>query len=598
MIRIFYRLLLIPSVLSLLLSCGGKLKLPDAKEYGTDKEKEEERKKAEEEMDKEGIIFFEDFSKCTIDGGPFIQSDNFKADCENPLSHVDFQSTKWKTVQTSHICDESYLSDRGFGPWVYLFRCKEMVGHMSCGVNDECKRGIMQSPMLSKIEGVSDITVSFDIKPAAGLTDNLCFKVILSGLITSVTIDGKSAELTNAHDGIEHSFLIRKEQLSKDWNNITVNVHNATNGTMLYWASESNVKTLNHGFYLDNIVVKKVSDMTKPSKNLRVLFWNIQNGMWSDQQNKFENFRKFIQKYDPDVCVFAEAQSIYKDRSTSSCAVKDRYFPGGWEEFAKSYGHSYTALGGYRIYADDYYPQVVTSKFPITTLEKITETDEEHQKLADSYTDGGSHASAYHKTCTEDYCPVAHGAAVQQVDINGTKVNFVSLHLWPHAYSYYAKFVSKQTSDPQSVGGNRQREAEIKYICSRSIESAKYKDQTLWLMMGDFNTRSRKDNWRYNLPDGSPFLSSHDYILNHTFYKDIIAETYPGQYFATRTWCSDAAGNYPVRYDFMYASPDMMAKVHNALILNEEWTNMVWAMSNYYDSSDHRPILVDFDLSK
>lgn len=583
-------------VMPLLFSCKEKLDLPAPQKYGSDKEMEDQRKKEEEDMAARGIIFFEDFSRCTLDNGPFIQSDDFKNDCENPLSHVDFKSAVWKTVGTSHICDASYLSDRGLGKWVYLFRCNERKGCMSCGVNGDCKRGIMQSPMLSGIKGISDISVSFDIMPEPGLSDNICFKVILSGLITSATINGMQMELTNAHDGIEHSLLIRKEMLSNGWNSFTVDIHNATNGTMLYWAGESNVKTLNHGFYIDNIVVKKVSDMVKGENNLRVLFWNIQNGMWSDQQNRFENFRKFIQKYDPDVCVFAEAQSIYKDRSTSSCAVSDRYFPSGWESFARSYGHGYAALGGYRIYADDYYPQVITSKYPITSLEEITETDDEHQKMADAWTDGKSHASEYHKNCGPDYCPVAHGAAVHQVDVNGMKVNFVTLHLWPHAYSYYAKFVSKQTSDPQSVGGNAQRTAEIKYICGRSIENPAYKDQVLWLMMGDFNTRSRKDNWRYKLPEDSPFLSSHDYILNHTSYKDIIAESYPGQYFATRTWCSDAAGNYPVRYDFMYASPAMMSRVRNALILNEEWTNMVWAMSNYYDSSDHRPILVDFEL--
>ena len=40
----------------------------------------------------------------------------------------------------------------------------------------------------------------------------------------------------------------------------------------------------------------------------------------------------------------------------------------------------------------------------------------------------------------------------------------------------------------------------------------------------------------------------------------------------------------------------MFAKVKNAMILNEAWTNMVWERSNYYNSSDHRPILVDFTL--
>ena len=546
----------------------------------------------------DGLLFSASFDACTLAEGPQIQSDNFRDDCENPLSHIDFKSTAWKTVATAHVCSNEYLKRRDFGSWVYLFRVSERPGYLACGVNKEGKRGIIQSPMLSRIQGVSDIEVRFDVMPDGGMTDDFCFKVCLSGIIRSMTVGGTAFPVTTVHDGIEHAVVLPRSVLKSGWNTVTAQVEQATDGTMLYWAGASSDKSLNHGFFLDNIRVTETAAMQRPAKGLRVLYWNIQNGMWSDQQAGFQYFRAFIRKYDPDVCVWAEAQSIYKNRSTSMCAEKDRYFPDGWAEFAASYGHKYTAIGGYRIYADDYYPQVVTSKYPVTTLEKITETDPEHQQLADGYTDGKSHAAAYHKQCPEGYCPVAHGAAVQQVDVGGTKVNFVTLHLWPHAYSYYAKFVIKNQSydADQSRGGNAQREAEIKYICARSIEDPKYASEQNWLMMGDFNTRSRLDNWRYKLPENSPFLSSHDYLLDHTFYKDIIGLRYPGHFFATRTWANDAAGNYPPRYDFMYASPAMYARVRNALVLNESWTNMVWAMSNYYDSSDHRPILVDFAL--
>ena len=549
------------------------------------------------EPEDEGTVLFEErFDRCTLTEGPAIQSDNFKDDCENPLSHISFKSTVWKTVGTSHVCSNEYLNSRGFAPWVYLFRVSERPGHLACGVNGDGKRGIIQTPMLSAIREVSDIRVSFDVMPDPAMTDGFCFKVCLAGVITAATLNGASYALTGAHDGIEHSLLFPRKQLKSGWNTITVEISKATNGTMLYFAGESSAKTLHHGFYLDNIKVVETAPMSRPEKGLRVLYWNIQNGMWSDQQDGFIHFREFIRKYDPDVCVWCEAQSIYKNRSTSQCAESDRYFPGGWSEFAASYGHAYTAIGGWRIYADDYYPQVVTSRYPIKTLALITETDAEHQQMADAWTDGKSHAAAYHKQCAEGYCPVAHGAAVQQVDVNGEKVNLVTLHLWPHAYSYYAKFVLKNQNydSANSAGGNAQREAEIRYICSRSIGDAQFAGDQNWLMMGDFNTRSRLDNWHYGLPEGSPFLSSHDFILNETPYQDIIGLQYPGHFFATRTWANDAAGNTPPRYDFVYASPAMYGRLRNALVLNEEWTNMVWAMSNYYDSSDHRPILVDF----
>lgn len=544
------------------------------------------------------VIFSESFNACVYPDGPYIQSDNFRNDVENPLSHVDFKSSEWKTVATSHVCPDEYMRSRGFSDWVYLFRVKERVGYISCGENTEGKRGIIQSPMLSKIDGVEDVRVSFRLKPMTGLTDSVCFKVVLAGVIRSATLNGRPMKLRHPHEGIEHALTIAPNEMLASWNEVIVEVEKATDGTMLYWAGASNDKNLCHGFSLDDVKVVRTATMTRAPKNLRVLFWNIQNGMWSDQQNGFANFLAFVKKYDPDVCVWCEAQSIYEDRSTTMMPAAKRVFPDGWKEFAAQYGHDHVALGGYRLYADDYYPQIISSKYPISTLALITETDAVHQELVQGYADGKSHAAEYHATCTPDYCPVAHGAAVHSLDVDGAKVNFVTLHLWPHAYSYYAKYVSKQTSDPESVGGNAQRLAEIKYICDRSINDPTLSKDENWLMMGDFNTRSRADNWFYGIDGSSALLSSHDYILNSTPYKDVIGECYPGHFFATRTWANDAGGKDPPRYDFVYASPSMMGKVRNALILNESWTNMVWAMSNYYDSSDHRPILIDFDLEK
>ena len=95
----------------------------------------------EPEPEDEGTVLFEErFDRCTLTEGPAIQSDNFKDDCENPLSHISFKSTVWKTVGTSHVCSNEYLNSRGFAPWVYLFRVSERPGHLACGVNGDGKR--------------------------------------------------------------------------------------------------------------------------------------------------------------------------------------------------------------------------------------------------------------------------------------------------------------------------------------------------------------------------------------------------------------------------------------------------------------------------
>ena len=64
------------------------------------------------------------------------------------------------------------------------------------------------------------------------------------------------------------------------------------------------------------------------------------------------------------------------------------------------------------------------------------------------------------------------------------------------------------------------------------------------------------------------------------------------------SFCSSTYGNS--RIDFMYANPSMMRSVVDAGILVDKWTSSRPStyVSAFYDPSDHRPILVDFDLTR
>ena len=46
-------------------------------------------------------------------------------------------------------------------------------------------------------------------------------------------------------------------------------------------------------------------------KELKVLYWNIQNGMWSDQADNYDHFVAYVQSLDPDICIWCEAESRY-----------------------------------------------------------------------------------------------------------------------------------------------------------------------------------------------------------------------------------------------------------------------------------------------
>ena len=65
-------------------------------------------------------------------------------------------------------------------------------------------------------------------------------------------------------------------------------------------------------FIVAVLVLMAVSAMAfGKGKEIKVLYWNIQNGMWSDQGNNYDNFVAFVKDLDPDICVWAEAESRY-----------------------------------------------------------------------------------------------------------------------------------------------------------------------------------------------------------------------------------------------------------------------------------------------
>ena len=135
-------------------------------------------------------------------------------------------------------------------------------------------------------------------------------------------------------------------------------------------------------------------------KSLRVLYWNFQNGMWADEPNNYDNFVEWVKKYDPDICIWCEAQTIYETGTNKACSKESRYLVDNWGELAARFGHQYWEKGGHR----DNYPQVITSKLPIEVVEQIV--GEEPDSV------------------------VTHGAGHFCVEFNGKKVNIVKIIPW------------------------------------------------------------------------------------------------------------------------------------------------------------------------
>ncbi len=292
---------------------------------------------------------------------------------------------------------------------------------------------------------------------------------------------------------------------------------------------------------------------------MRLLYWNIQNGMWDGQNDNYDRFVDFVKAQDPDICVWCEAQSIWLTDSDQAMPKEDRYLVDNWGELAARYGHKYWGIGGYR----DNYPQVITSKYPITYIDKIT--GEEPDRI------------------------VAHGAGWATIDINGKTFNIVTLHTWPQAY---APGVEDREASIADHGGDKYRAMEMEYICEHTIGTVPEAKDQLWMMMGDFNSRSRVDNATYGYSDDDTRLLVHDYILGNTPYIDVIKEKYPDEFKLT-------VGSKSSRIDFVYCTKPLFEMITSADVIWDEYTTPIrdpQKLSNFWRPSDHLPILVDFDV--
>lgn len=300
------------------------------------------------------------------------------------------------------------------------------------------------------------------------------------------------------------------------------------------------------------------------SDTLRLLYWNIQNGMWDGQSDNYDRFVNFVNEQKPDVCVWCEAATIYNAGTADRCDKSQCYLPANWGALAARYGHGYWYIGGYR----DSYPQVITSRYPIHGMAQIVGAE------PDSV--------------------VSHGAGWAQIEVNGHKVNIVSLHTWPQRYGFEALHKDNDARKASAAlnAGDRYRRKEIEYICDHTVNAEPEASRQLWMMMGDFNSRSSIDNYFYKMdPDTTAFLV-HDYVRHHTPYLDVIAEKYPGEFKSSVLSKS--------RIDFVYCTQPLFNRVTRAAIIRDAYTEPVrdpGKLSNFCIPSDHCPIVVDFDMS-
>lgn len=296
----------------------------------------------------------------------------------------------------------------------------------------------------------------------------------------------------------------------------------------------------------------------KPAKSdVKVLYWNIQNGMWSDQAAGYDNFVAFVKELNPDICVWCEAESRYRtDTADKMEGCEEQYLPWNWDMLARRYGHEYVVICGKR----DTFPQVITSRYPLTVLKRITGNG--------------------------DDIIVVHGAGWATVDLGSRQLNIVTLHTWPQKYAYLAEDTAASAA---AQGGDTFRAEEVKYICEQTIGTVKDADRQMWMMLGDFNAISSVDNYHYGLEPSDKAFAVHDYVMGNTPYRDVIAERYPGDFQK-----STLSGR---RIDMVYLTEPLLKRVRDAKIIREgfaESSRDPRGLHGFCNPSDHYPVMVEF----
>lgn len=309
----------------------------------------------------------------------------------------------------------------------------------------------------------------------------------------------------------------------------------------------------------------------QPKKTLRVLYWNIQNGMWAGQGDNYDKFVEWINKHDPDVCIFCEASTIYETGTDHEIPLEERYLPAHWPELAARYNHSYTQLGPRRKsssarYGVWNYPQVITSKFPIDSI--------------------------YSSVGVKPDSVVVGGTMWAQIHLDGVEkpINIVTLHLKTGKHGYNVPS-EKKAESAAKYEGELHRIKELTYIMNHTVLTSPNHDQEYWIMAGDYNSYSRKDNFKYKWNDSSLGFLTHDFMASKSPYFDVVVESFPGMFMPSH--------GINERIDYFYVTKALLNACSEVKAEVDMYTKRVSSgVNKFYIPSDHYPIIVDFKISK
>ncbi|NGM60297.1 endonuclease/exonuclease/phosphatase family protein [Sphingobacterium sp. SGG-5] len=250
---------------------------------------------------------------------------------------------------------------------------------------------------------------------------------------------------------------------------------------------------------------------------LKIVSFNILEGMKTDRPNDYDNFVEWVKSYDPDIFAIQEANG-FRQRDL--------------EKLAARWGHPYVITN---VKATDNYPVALTSKYPLESRRKVT-----------LYT--------------------SHGAIFAR--LKDTNFNIVVTHLWPQSYWH----------EKGDGLGNDYRLHEINIVLDSTIR--KFPQESDWILVGDFNSRSRKDY----MPD----QATHNYWVTDQIDEDGFTDAIHYLHGIRADGSADYDFTYPgSRIDFIFTTDPVLQKLRKAYPIYDDFT------SKY---SDHPAMYMEVSL--
>ena len=500
-----------------------------------------------------------------------------------------YMQENWKlTPVEEQLMSITYLTNRNIAEYKSLLRVQEYQGYVGVGVQDS-GRGTFETPAFSEIPDISEIEISFKFAMEPSPTCNFDLSILNAGVVKEYWVDGVRHTLTPTNYPFKKSnvenivlstrtfnFAKFENDEEKHWSEVRLVVSGATKKTAMRIMAQKMGEKQRNGFYIDDIEVKLLRSVPR-EKILRIMDYNVQNGIWSVQHENYDGFVEFMKQEDIDIAIFCEASTIYYDHTSKGSKFEERYLPykyqpyekgktehlepTGWIELAARYGHKYVAIGAHQ----DNYPVVVTSKYPIIKSVRL----------------GGPE--------------VSHGGIHAQVEVDGEIINIVGFHTWPQAWAMGVRGKDARAKSKLELGGHKTRYDETKLFMERTILNPEYADQKHWIITGDMNCPSPLDDATFDMGWDNPRYAGQRFIVeNVPQVKDLI-KTY-NCVDKRDVVISSTMGSG--RIDLMYGSERFVKTLIKAKSPRIGFTSGKWdPETKFYKErgSDHLPVLCDFE---